>query len=129
VVVDADLVAAERVVRDIHQGNDYTAVAEAVAADVSLSDEVRRYVVAAAAEGPIDAVVHAAGVAGAAAPMPEFEEAEFARVMAINARGTFLGLKYAFPHMRDGGASSTSRASAASSATRWSPRTSRPSMR
>lgn len=53
---------------------------------------------------PIHAVVHAAGVAGPAAPMPEFDEAEFDRVMAVNARGAFLGLKYVLPHMRDGGA-------------------------
>lgn len=104
VVVDADLVAAERLAQEIDQRSDYTALAEAVGADVSVSDDVRRYVEVAAAEGPIHAVVHAAGVAGPAAPMPEFDEAEFDRVMAVNARGAFLGLKYVLPHMRDGGA-------------------------
>jgi NAD(P)-dependent dehydrogenase (short-subunit alcohol dehydrogenase family) len=103
-VVDADLGAAEQVAREINQGAESTAVAEAIAADVSVSADVRRYVAAAAAHGPIDAVVHAAGVAGRAAPIPEFDEAEFDRVMAINARGMFLGMKYAFPHMADGGA-------------------------
>jgi NAD(P)-dependent dehydrogenase (short-subunit alcohol dehydrogenase family) len=34
--------------------------------------------------------------------MPDFDEAEFDRVMAINARGAFLGMKYTLPHMRDG---------------------------
>jgi NAD(P)-dependent dehydrogenase (short-subunit alcohol dehydrogenase family) len=34
----------------------------------------------------------------------DFDETEFDRVMAINARGAFLGLKYALPHMSDGGA-------------------------
>jgi NAD(P)-dependent dehydrogenase (short-subunit alcohol dehydrogenase family) len=57
-----------------------------------------------AAWGPIDAVVHAAGITGPAAPLPEFDEAAFDRVMGVNARGTFLGVKYALPHMRDGGA-------------------------
>jgi NAD(P)-dependent dehydrogenase (short-subunit alcohol dehydrogenase family) len=33
----------------------------------------------------IDAVVHAAGVAGPAAPLPEFDEAEFDQVMAVKA--------------------------------------------
>jgi NAD(P)-dependent dehydrogenase (short-subunit alcohol dehydrogenase family) len=101
-VVDADLEAAERITREINQGGHGTAVA--VAADVSVAADVQRYVSEAATLGPLDGVVHAAGIAGAAAPLPEFDEAEFDRVMGVNARGTFLGLKYVLPHMRDGGA-------------------------
>jgi NAD(P)-dependent dehydrogenase (short-subunit alcohol dehydrogenase family) len=101
-VVDADLPAAERVVQQIN--HDSRGTATVAAADVSLSVDVRRYVEAAAGRGPIDAVVHAAGVAGPAAQLEDFDEAEFDRVMAINARGTFLGMKYALPRMRDGGA-------------------------
>ncbi|MBV9311612.1 MAG: SDR family oxidoreductase [Solirubrobacterales bacterium] len=48
--------------------------------------------------------MHAAGIAGPAAPLPEFDDSEFDRVMAVNVRGAFLGLKYALPQMRDGGA-------------------------
>lgn len=103
-VVAADHARAERVAREINQNTDSRAVAEAIAVDVSVSADVRRYVAAAAAHGPIDAIVHAAGVAGPAAPMPDFDEAEFDRVMAINACSTFLGMKYALPHMSDGGA-------------------------
>ena len=103
-VVDADGARSERLAREINQRTEYTLPAEAVAADVSVSGDVRRYVAAAAAHGPIDAVVHAAGVTGPAAPMRDFDEAEFDRVMAINARGVFLGMKYAFPRMADGGA-------------------------
>jgi NAD(P)-dependent dehydrogenase (short-subunit alcohol dehydrogenase family) len=103
-VVDADRASAERVAREINGNPDTTAVAEAIAADVSVAADVRRYVAAAAAHGPIDAVVHSAGIAGGAAPMPDFDEAEFDRVMAVNARGTFLGMKYALPQMADGGA-------------------------
>lgn len=103
-IVDTDQARAEHLARTINQDTDSTAVAEAVAADVSLSADVRRYVTAAADYGPIDAIVHAAGIAGPAAPMPDFDEVDFDRVMAINARGTFLGMKYALPHMRDGGA-------------------------
>jgi NAD(P)-dependent dehydrogenase (short-subunit alcohol dehydrogenase family) len=101
-VVDIDLAAAERVAHEINADFGGGAIAEA--ADVSSSAGVRQYVAAAAARGPIDAVVHAAGVAGAAASLADFDEAEFDRVMAVNARGTFLGLKYALPRMRDGGA-------------------------
>jgi NAD(P)-dependent dehydrogenase (short-subunit alcohol dehydrogenase family) len=104
VVVDADFGAAEHIAREINEKTGSTAVAEAVSADVSVSADVRRYVAAAAAHGPIAAVVHAAGVTGPAAPLRDFDEAEFDRVMAINTRGAFLGMKYAFPHMADGGA-------------------------
>lgn len=103
-VVDADGARIEQVAREINENTDSTAVVETFDADVSMSADVRRYVATAAAHGPIDAVVHAAGVTGPAAPMPDFDEAEFDRVMAVNARGAFLGMKYAFPHMADGGA-------------------------
>jgi NAD(P)-dependent dehydrogenase (short-subunit alcohol dehydrogenase family) len=101
-VVDADRAAAEVVAREINEANDAAAVV--AVADVSRAGDVRRYVAQAAALGPVDAVVHAAGVAGPGALLPDFDEDAFDRVMAINARGTFLGLKYALPHMRDGGA-------------------------
>lgn len=101
-VVDADLGAAERVTQEINGGTGGRATA--IDADVSVSAEVQRYVAAADAHGPLDAVVHAAGITGSAAPLQEFDEAEFDRVMAVNARGTFLGTKYALPRMRDGGA-------------------------
>lgn len=101
-VVDADLAAAQRVATEINQKIANAAAAER--ADVSQSAEVTRYVAAAAEHGPIDAVVHSAGLAGPAAQLPDFDEAEFDRVMAVNARGTFLGIKHALPRMRDGGA-------------------------
>jgi NAD(P)-dependent dehydrogenase (short-subunit alcohol dehydrogenase family) len=101
-IVDADLEAAERITREINRAAEGRAVA--AAADVSASADVQRYVARAAAWGPIDAVVHAAGIPGPAAPVSEFDEAEFDRVMGVNARGTFLGMKYALPQMRDGGA-------------------------
>jgi NAD(P)-dependent dehydrogenase (short-subunit alcohol dehydrogenase family) len=103
-IVDADHARAEHVAREINQGTGSAGFAEAIAADVSQAADVRNYVTAAAGHGPIDAIVHAAGIAGPAAPMPDFDDADFDRVMAINARGTFLGMKYALPHMRDGGA-------------------------
>ena len=81
------------------------AAALAEVADVSVAAHVSRYVAAAtAAWGAVDAVVHAAGLPGPAAELAEFDQREFDRVMAVNARGTFLGLKYALPKMRDGGA-------------------------
>lgn len=102
-IVDADRDAAEEVARQIPEDGGAMALVEI--ADVSVASDVRRYVsTATAAWGVVDAVVHAAGLPGLAAEMSEFDEAEFDRVMAVNARGTFLGLKYVLPHMRDGGA-------------------------
>jgi len=101
-VVDADLMAAERVAREINDRTDGRAIA--AAADVSIAADVQRYVAHAADWGPVDGIVHAAGITGPAAPLPDFDEGEFDRVMAVNARGTFLGMKYGLPYVRDGGA-------------------------
>jgi NAD(P)-dependent dehydrogenase (short-subunit alcohol dehydrogenase family) len=101
-IVDADAGAAEKIAHEVNQNTDGAAVA--IAADVSLSADVRRYVAAAADRGPIDAVVHAAGITGPAARLTEFDETEFDHVIAVNVRGTFLGMKHAMPRTRDGGA-------------------------
>jgi NAD(P)-dependent dehydrogenase (short-subunit alcohol dehydrogenase family) len=102
-IVDADRAAAEHLASEINRKPRAAALVEV--ADVSVAADVRRYVAAAAdAWGSVDAVVHAAGLPGPAAQLAEFDETEFDRVMAVNARGTFLGLKYALPEVRDGGA-------------------------
>jgi NAD(P)-dependent dehydrogenase (short-subunit alcohol dehydrogenase family) len=102
-VLVVDREAAEAVAEQINA--DRGAVALVEIADVSVASDVRRYVSrASAAWGVVDAVVHADGLPGPAAELSEFDEAEFDRVMAVNARGTFLGLKYLLPEMRNGGA-------------------------
>lgn len=102
-IVDSDAGAAERLASEINASTGGRALART--ADVALADDVRGYVATAVDRwGMIDGVVHAAGVAGAAAPLPEYDGAEFDRVMAINARGVFLGLKFALPHVRANGA-------------------------
>ena len=91
-IVDVNADSVERVATKINQGEPGSALA--CVADVSLANDVRTYVATAVeAWGSVDGVVHAAGVAGPAAPLPAFEEAEFDRVMAVNARGVFLGLE------------------------------------
>jgi NAD(P)-dependent dehydrogenase (short-subunit alcohol dehydrogenase family) len=78
---------------------------EAIAADVRVAADVRAYCDhAAALFGGLDAVVHAAGVTGPVGPIAETDEDAFDEVMAINARGVLLGIKYAWPHLADGGA-------------------------
>ena len=69
-------------------------------ADVSRAEDVRGYVDAAvSAFGTIDVLVNNAGVEGVVADLVDYPEDEYERVMAINAGGTFLGLKYVLPLM------------------------------
>jgi NAD(P)-dependent dehydrogenase (short-subunit alcohol dehydrogenase family) len=71
-------------------------------ADVSLESDVAAYVKHAADRfGGIDYLFNNAGIEGRGtglwAPVPEVELAEFEEVIAVNARGVFLGLKHAVP--------------------------------
>lgn len=55
--------------------------------------------------GGLDVMVNNAGV-GAAATTPETSEEDFERVLSVNLKGTFLGMKYAIPAIRDSGGGS-----------------------
>jgi NAD(P)-dependent dehydrogenase (short-subunit alcohol dehydrogenase family) len=73
---------------------------ETVLADVSRAEDVRRYVeTALQAFGTIDVLVNNAGVEGPVSSLAEYPEEEFDRVVAVNLRGTFLGLRYVLPVM------------------------------
>ncbi len=73
---------------------------ETQVADVSKSGDVQAYVAhALQAFGRIDALFNNAGMEGKLAPTYEYEEAEFDRVMAVNQKGIFLGLRYVLPVM------------------------------
>lgn len=66
----------------------------AVVADVSKEEEVDGYVAAAVdAYGRIDLFFNNAGIEGRMAPMTELSVADFDRVMAVNTRGVFMGLR------------------------------------
>lgn len=76
----------------------------AIAADVTDGAQVARYAAAAAERfGPIDVFFNNAGIEGPTAPLAEFPEDGFARVLAVNVTGVFLGMKYVLPRMADGG--------------------------
>jgi 3alpha(or 20beta)-hydroxysteroid dehydrogenase len=78
-----------------------------VVADVSRSEDVRRYVDAAlSAFGTIDVLVNNAGIEGPVAPLAEYPEDEFDRIIAVNLRGTFLGMRYVLPIMLERGSGS-----------------------
>ena len=77
------------------------------AGDVS-SAQVNAAMFRAAVErfGGIDVVMLNAGLEGVVQPLIDYPEAEFDRVVAVNLKGTFLGLKEAAPHLqRRGGGS------------------------
>lgn len=69
-------------------------------ADVSQSAAVQAYVAATLnAYGRIDAFFNNAGIEGQVAPLAEYDEANFDAVLAVNVKGTFLGLRYVLPVM------------------------------
>ena len=53
--------------------------------------------------GQLDVLVNNAGVAGFVGPLLDYPDADFDHVMAVNARGTFLGMKAAATAMRAAG--------------------------
>jgi NAD(P)-dependent dehydrogenase (short-subunit alcohol dehydrogenase family) len=69
-------------------------------ADVSRESEVQA-VVSQAAErfGRIYAAVNNAGIEGRFGPVHELQESEFDRIIGVNLKGIWLGLKYEIPHM------------------------------
>ncbi len=78
-----------------------------VTADVTQSAEVERYVRAAReAFGGIDRFFNNAGILGPVAPLVDYPEDMFDRVLAVNAKGVWLGLKHVAPAIaeRGGGA-------------------------
>ena len=81
--------------------------AKTVVADVSRSEEVRRYVDETVSSfGTVDVLVNNAAIEGLVAQLADYPEDEFDRIVAVNLRGTFLGLRYTLPIMIDQGSGS-----------------------
>ena len=79
----------------------------AAVADVTQADQVRRYVQTAIERyGGIDVFFANAGVEGVVAPIPDYPDDVFDRVMAVNVRGVWLGLKHVMAHMQQRGGGS-----------------------
>lgn len=75
--------------------------------DVSiLADNKRAVELAIERHGGLDVFIANAGVAGDVQPITEYDEETFDKVMAVNAKGPFLGLKAAIPHMSERGGGS-----------------------
>ncbi|TAK39784.1 MAG: SDR family oxidoreductase [Lysobacteraceae bacterium] len=90
--------------RDALGGGGRIAVARA---DVSKEEDVAAYVKSAIdAFGRIDVFFNNAGIEGKVAPLEQQDTAMFDKVIAINVRGAFLGMKHVLPHMYKAGAGS-----------------------
>jgi NAD(P)-dependent dehydrogenase (short-subunit alcohol dehydrogenase family) len=76
----------------------------AVEADVTSHSDVERFVRTAIERcGGIDCFFNNAGVLGAVAPLTEYPEDTFDRVMAVNVKGVWLGMKLVAPAIRERG--------------------------
>ena len=74
-------------------------------ADVSNGEQVRAYVAAALATfGRIDGLFNNAGTEGKVASIETYDETEFDRLMAVNLRSIFLGMRHVIPVMLEQGA-------------------------
>lgn len=104
VVVDRDHAAGEATADMLRQqGKD----ALFVTADVTRSADVRGYVQRALDKfGAIDCFHNNAGIEGGVAPTHEYDEDLFDRVMAVNVKGVFLGMRHVLPVMLKQGSGS-----------------------
>jgi 3alpha(or 20beta)-hydroxysteroid dehydrogenase len=88
--------------------------AHAIRADVTQAAEVRGYVQGTLERfGAIDFFHNNAGVLGDLKPLTEYPEETFDKVIAVNVRGVWLGMKYVAPAMRSPGAAIVNTASIA----------------
>jgi len=78
-----------------------------VTADTTQPDEVQRFVNTAVERyGGIDVFLANAGIEGQIHTIPDYPIDVFDRVIAVNVRGVWLGLKYVIPVMRERGGGS-----------------------
>ena len=77
------------------------------AADVTDPEQSQAYINEAVSRwGGVDILLANAGIEGTLSPITDYPIEMFDRVMAVNVRGVWLGLKYAMPVMRERGGGS-----------------------
>jgi len=68
--------------------------------DVTSENQIKAHIAAAVrAFGPLDVAVNNAGIGQSLAPLTETSVEDYDRIMAVNARGVFLGMKHQLPDM------------------------------
>ena len=101
-LVDLNEVALQDVVQSIGEDK-----ASYTVADVTQPDQTQNYIHAAVERwGGIDVLLANAGIEGTLSSIPEYPIDVFDRVMAVNVRGVWLGIKYVVPAMRERGGGS-----------------------
>lgn len=96
VVVDLDRNLLQDTARELGQ---YGTIVP-IQADVTEEADVARYVAETVERfGRIDVFFNNAGIEGRVAPIAEQQMEDFDRVMAVNVRGVFMGLKHVMPVM------------------------------
>jgi NAD(P)-dependent dehydrogenase (short-subunit alcohol dehydrogenase family) len=101
--IDIDEKAAQETAQMIEAGG---GKALAVKADVSKSADAQAMVAATVEKlGAPNILYNNAGIEGKAASIVKLAEEDFDRVIAINLRGVWLGMKYTLPHMISNGGS------------------------
>ncbi|MYB41011.1 MAG: SDR family NAD(P)-dependent oxidoreductase, partial [Chloroflexi bacterium] len=101
VLVDLDTVSLIAAAAPVREAGAEVLTLEA---DVRNADEVERYVERATEHfGGIDVFFNNAGIEGTVHPLTEYPEELFDRVIAINLKGVWLGMKYVVPGMIDRG--------------------------
>jgi len=96
-VVDADAQAAQATVDVVAQRGGTCACVQAdVTQTASVADYVKKTV---ELYGRIDCFFNNAGIEGTVTPTHEYDEAMFDKVIAVNLKGVFLGMKHVIPIM------------------------------
>ena len=102
VLVDIDENALKEAVQTI--GNNAAGI---VVADVTDPIQVQQYIQSALdRHGRIDVFLNNAGIEGVVKPIHEYPVEVFDRVIAVNVRGVWLGMKYMIPVMTEAGGGS-----------------------
>lgn len=101
-LVDLEEDALQKAVQSLRSDSAYYAVA-----DVTQPEQVEKYVERAVELfGGIDVFLNNAGIEGVVKPITDYPVEVFDRVIAVNIRGVWLGLKYVMPVMQTRGGGS-----------------------
>jgi NAD(P)-dependent dehydrogenase (short-subunit alcohol dehydrogenase family) len=99
-LLDVDEAGLERSRAEILAAVDGTEILT-VAADVSQENEVRAFVEKTIDHfGRIDGLYNNAGIEGEQNPVEDYTSEGFDRVLSINLKGVFYGMKHALPHLK-----------------------------
>lgn len=101
-IVDRDEAAADTAARLVEEAG---VRALAIRADVSSASDTAAFVATVEERlGPIGIFANNAGIAGVVAPLHEYPDDTFDRLLQVNVKGVFLGLKHVLARMTQRGA-------------------------